>query len=187
MGSSHKSQPRFSLTGEELQHLVAAAVSLHTEADRCAEAGCWRAALILIGSAVEAAITATAVALEPELRERGLWPSGRCDDPTRWTLGIAIGVAIRAGWLPAPEPDQQADVSDTLGGSLGDATRFVNSLRNMATHPGANLREPVRPDFADVENARMSCRVFQEIAGEVFAQLAGAVNHELGRARPAES
>ncbi len=86
------SDEQFSLTERELTQLVETAGSLYDEAGRCAQAGCWRGALVLIGSALEASIVATACC--PELRERGLWP--RNGDPTRWTLGQAIDLATAA-------------------------------------------------------------------------------------------
>jgi hypothetical protein len=97
----HVSAPQFSLTERELTQLVETAGNLYDEAGRSAQAGCWRAALVLIGSALEASIVATACCLEPELREGGLWP--RNDDPTRWTLGQAIDLATNAGWLPTQQ------------------------------------------------------------------------------------
>jgi hypothetical protein len=81
------SPERFTISEGAVSDLVRLAGELHDEARRCASAGCRRAALVLIGSALEAGIVASACCLEPELRARELWPS---QDPSRWTLGQAV-------------------------------------------------------------------------------------------------
>jgi hypothetical protein len=153
-----------------VRQLVEMAGSVHGEAGRCAEAGCWRAALVLIGSALEAGITATACCFEPELRERKLWPR---DDLTRWTLGEAIDLALGAGWLPSQRPG--ADFIASLDGDVGDAVKFVNHLRNMAIHPGAYARESMRPDFDDVQHMRLTYETFDGIMATVFERLSEVV------------
>lgn len=64
--------PNFSLTREQVQDLGDLAGDLHNEAQLCSEAGCWRAALLLVSSALEAALLATVCCFEPELRQRRL-------------------------------------------------------------------------------------------------------------------
>lgn len=113
---------------ESWRYLVSVVESLRSEAAKCAHAGCWRAALVLIGSAIEAGIIATACVAEPTLRDRGLWPQP--DDPTRWTLGTAIDLATKAAWLPVELQDARS--TDALAGDVGDAMRFLNQVRNMA-------------------------------------------------------
>ena len=169
------SAPQFSLTERELTQVVETAGSLYDEAGRCAQAGCWRAALVLIGSALEASIVATACCLEPELPERGPWP--RTGDPTRWTLGQAIDLATAAGWLPSQQTD--GDSLASLGGDVGDAVGFLNDIRRMAVHPGAHAREQITPDFSDVEQMRPTYEVFDGIAAAVFERLARAIDIEL--------
>lgn len=169
------SAPQFSLAERELTQLVETAGSLYEEAGRCAKAGCWRAALVLIGSALEASVVATACCLEPELRERGLWP--RNPNPTRWTLGQAFDLATDADWLPSQQTD--GDSLASLGGDVGDAVRFLNDVRKMAVHPGAHARERITPDFSDVEHMRPTYEVFDGIAGAVFERLARAIDTEL--------
>ena len=134
------SSRQFSLSAPALDHLVRTAGSPYDEARRCAHAGCWRAALILIGSALEAGIVATACCLEPELRQRGLWPSDGA--PARWTLGQAIVLATTADWLPA---DSHADSIASLAGDVGDAVTFLNDVRKVAVHAGADAREQITP------------------------------------------
>jgi hypothetical protein len=171
----HVSARQFSLTERELTKLVETAGRLYDEAGRCVQAGCWRAALVLIGSALEASVVATACCLEPELRERGLWP--RNGDPTRWTLGQAIDLAAAAGWLPSQQTDR--DSLGSLGGDVGDAVRFLNDVRKMAVHPGAHAREEITPDFSDIEHMRPTYEVFDGIAAAVFERLARAIDTEL--------
>jgi hypothetical protein len=100
--------------------LLRLAGELHQEAQRCASAGCWRAASVLTGSALEAAIVASACCLEPELRARELWPS---QDPSRWTLGQAVELAIGAGWLPCGRPGE--GLTGKLDERLNAAIRAV--------------------------------------------------------------
>lgn len=94
--------------------------------------------------ALEAGIVATACCLEPELRERGLWPPN--GDPTRWTLGQAIDLATAADWLPAERPD--TDPIAWLAADVGDAVKFLNDIRKLAVHPGVHAREQVTPTSA---------------------------------------
>jgi hypothetical protein len=157
-----------SLTREQVEQLTHAAGALHDEAERCAQAECWRASLVLIGSALEAAITATACCFEPELREAGIWPRR---DPTGWTFGIAVSVAKKAGWLKVRGTADDG-LLDGLAGDTGDAIRFVNGIRNMATHPGAAIRstEP-RPNFDDVEHMKPTYEVAVGVAAAVFDEL----------------
>jgi hypothetical protein len=156
---------------EPLDQLVQDAGRLYEEASRCAGAGCWRAALVLIGSALEAGIVATACRLEPRLREQGLWPSS--GEPSRWTLGQAIGLAVSAGWLPAQRPD--GDLFASLDGDVGDALEFLNRVRAMAVHPAATARNEIAPDFGDVEHMRPTFEVFEGIMAAVFERLRDAV------------
>jgi hypothetical protein len=157
---------------ESLDRLVQDAGRLYEEATRCAAAGCWRAALVLIGSALEAGIVATACQLEPRLQEQGLWPSS--GEPSRWTLGQAIGLAVSAGWLPARRPD--GDLFGALDGDVGDAVEFLNRLRAMAVHPVATTRSDIVPDFGDVEHMRPTFEVFEGIMAAVFERLRDVVD-----------
>jgi hypothetical protein len=161
-----------SLTRDQLIHLTEAAGSLHGEAGKCAEAECWRAALLLIGSALEAAITATACCLEPELREQEVWPSR--EDPTQWTLGDTIKLAKSAGWLPSRQPD--ADYMASLDGEVGDALKFLNRVRNMAVHPATHARESIRPDFHDMRHMQPTYEIFDGIMAAVFERLSCQIN-----------
>lgn len=164
----------FTLTREQVGDLVALSGELDKEAERCAEANCWRAALVLLSSSVEAALLATACYLEPKLRARKLWPGG---DPTAWGLHRLASLANRAGWLPSVLSDAtDEDLFASLAGEVGDAVAFVRSVRNMAAHPGAYVRESMRPDFDDVEHMRPTYEIFNGIANKVFERLTEQVN-----------
>jgi hypothetical protein len=154
-----------------MDHLVQDAGRLYEEASRCAAAGCWRAALVLVGSALEAGLVATACRLEPELRERGLWP--RTGEPSKWTLGQSIELAVKAGWLPALRPG--GDLLASLDGDVGDAVEFLNRVRALAVHPAASTRDSVAPDFGDVEHMKPTFEVCEGIMAAVFERLQGVV------------
>jgi hypothetical protein len=101
----------------------------------------------------------------------------RKGDPTRWTLGQAIDLATAADWLPSQQTDTGSIAS--LGGHVGDAVKFLNDVRKMAVHPGAHVREPITPDFSDVEHMRPTYEVFDGIAAAIFERLARAIDSEL--------
>jgi hypothetical protein len=164
------SPERFTLSEGAVSDLVRLAGELHDEARRCASAGCWRAALVLIGSALEAGIVASACCLEPELRARELWPSR---DPSRWTLGQAVELAIGAGWLPCGRPGE--GLTGRLDGEVGDAIVFLVVVRNMATHPVSVMRHELAPDFADATHTRVTYEVCEGIMGAVFERLNAAI------------
>jgi hypothetical protein len=159
----------FCLTQEGLHELTELAVDLFAEAERCAEVGFWRPAVLSLGGAVEAGIVATAACFEPELRQQGVWPAG--DDPLDWTLGQATRVAKDAGWFPVALSGPKGDIFAPLVGEVGDAVSFLVRLRNMLVHPGAYVREQDRPDFSDPEHMRPTYGILQGIAGSVFEQL----------------
>jgi hypothetical protein len=155
---------QFSLDQDMLSHLVQTAGALHDEAKRCADAQCWRAALILIGSAVETGIVATACCLEPELREQGLWPKRH---PSCWTLGQAIKLATDADWLPiqTSESEQGSD------GARDIATQFLSTVRVLATHPVAVAREQMAPNFSDATQMEPTYQALESIMAAVFEEL----------------
>lgn len=161
---------------ESWLHLVSVVESLRLEAQKCAEAECWRAALVLIGSTIEAGIIATACVSEHELREQGLWP--RRADPTQWTVGDALHLATKAGWLPVQSQDARS--TDALAGNVGDAMRFLIEVRNMAVHPGAHVREQRLPDFTNVEHMQPTYEVCEGIMAVVFEHLSNVVESEYG-------
>ncbi len=158
-----------------LDGFVQLAGELYEEAGRCAEAELWRAAVLAIGGAVEAAIVGTATVLEPQLRKQGIWPT--VQDPLRWQLGRATQLARDAGWLSASLPGSSDDLFEPLHGEVGDAVRFLVAVRNMVVHPGAYIRANVRPDFTDINHMRPTYDILHGIAGEVFGQLAAVLGY----------
>lgn len=167
-----------SLPPTATDHLVQDAGRLYEEASRCAAAGFWRAALVLVGAALEAGLVATACRLEHDLREQGLWPS--TGEPSRWTLGQSIELAIKAGWLPAQRPG--GDLFASLDGDVGDAVEFLNRVRTMAVHPAAITRDAIAPDFGDVEHMKPTYEVFEGVMSAVFERLRCVVDE--GRTDP---
>lgn len=155
------------MTREQLLALVDRVGSLDLEARRCAKAGCWTAALILMGACAEAMLLAAVCVFEQELRNSENW-SIKENSPTRWPLGELVRVAKAAGWLPTTEsPD--ADLFSSLSGDVGDAVAFLNKVRQMAAHPGAWLRvaEEERPDFLSEEHMRPTFAIFDGIASAI--------------------
>jgi hypothetical protein len=164
------SQVGVTLTGSAVGELVRLAGELYGEAQRCAAAGCWRAALILVGSALEAGITATACCREPELREQGLWPRG---EPSMWSLGQVMKLAVSAGWLPTGDTGE--GLTGKLAGEVGDAIEFLAAVRNMATHPAAVTRHELAPDFADLSHMQVTYEVVEGVMAAVFERLNGVI------------
>lgn len=161
----------FTITREQLAELVDLAGKFYREAEHCREAGRWPAALILLGGSIEAALLATACLFEPQLRESGLWKPK--SDPTKWTLGQLGDTARQAGWLPEQKPGTKnnTDIFATLGGDAGGAMKFVERLRNMIVHPGAYLREPLRPDIDNEEHMRQTYELIDRILAVVYERL----------------
>lgn len=52
----------------------------------------------------------------------------------------------------------------------------MQSVRNMAAHPGAYVRGSVQPDFDDVEHMRPTYEIFEGIAHDLFGRLSAQVN-----------
>lgn len=122
------------------QRLIAFAGVAHDEALVCAKAGAFRAASVMVGSAV---VLATVATFESELREADNWRKG---DPLRWDLGDLLAIAVKAGWLPMLASREPLSLEE---GDLGDAVYWVKWLRNLV-HPGAFVRElPPELEFGE--------------------------------------
>jgi hypothetical protein len=162
------------LTQGEARQLVELVGSLQQEAASSAEAGAWRAAVVLLGSAIEAGILATACADERALRRAGRLPGRKT--LTRYTLGELVKVASAAGWLPRALDDPQ-DVFAPLAGDVGDALQFLLRVRNAAIHPGnfISTLADVGADFGDIEHMKPTYEIFNGIMDAVFAKLTEVV------------
>lgn len=165
----------FTITGQQARELADLAGNLAAEAARCAEGSYWVAATMLISGSAEAALLATACVFEPELRDMGLWTPPK-DDPTRWTLGQLAEVARRAGWLPSAHSGAQGEIFAHLDGEAGDALRFAERLRNMIVHPGAYIRETLRPDVNNEQHMQLTYQLIDGIVAEIFEHLAAQMN-----------
>lgn len=166
-------RPSRAPTPQQVDGLIALAEDLFNEAQRCANAELWRAAILSLGGAVEAAIVATAIRLEARLREQEVWP--RTLDPLRWSLGDATQLARNAGWLATSLTHGSDDLFAPLQGEVGDAVRFLVAIRNMLVHPGVYVREDVRPDLADIDQMRPTYEILHGIAAQVFGRLSEAL------------
>jgi hypothetical protein len=166
------------MTREQLQGLVEVAGRLRDEADLCAEGSCWHAALVLLGSSVEAGIVATACVFQDELEQQGLWPKGGWRQLATRDLGKVVQLAKDAGWLPARGEDAGrspgGDIFSSLEGGpdfAGDAVGFLRQVRNMAVHPARWVSEDIAPRFDDDSHMRPTYEICQGIADAVFGKL----------------
>lgn len=163
-------QLSFSITEEQLRELTKLAGTCHEEAERHAAAHRWADAIKYVGSSIEAALLATICIFEPELREEKLWnpPNG---DPTHWPLGGLLKIARKAGWLPVTMADSKGDLFTSLSGDIGDATDFMLAVRNMSHHPGAYIREQLRPDFENEQHMQPTYEIIHGIYDMVIKRL----------------
>jgi hypothetical protein len=118
----------------------------HDEAVRCADAGAFHAACLMIGCALEAALLATAVLCEKDLREQGYWPK-TTNSPERWSLCNLTDLARRARWLPAVGSGEPRDLN---AAEVGDAVEFVRWIRDLAAHPGRHIREAATAELGEI-------------------------------------
>jgi len=119
-----------SFNRETYLRLIEVAGDRRDEAVRCAEAGAWIAATVMIGAAIEGVLLVTAANAERHLRERGLWPKG---DPLSWNLGDLVRLGAAAGWF-------EAEDFNTPDSSLSEVVDSIRVLRNVL-HPGAYVRD----------------------------------------------
>jgi hypothetical protein len=132
---------------EDLARLI---YELYEEAHRCESAQCWRGALVIIGGCLEAALLFAVISFESALIDMGLLRER--DDPTRWTLARLVRVANRAGWLtPSIGGSQRFDVTMAI--------KVVDTIRNLAIHPGRLLRHVQPPDFKNAEEMRVAFEI----------------------------
>jgi hypothetical protein len=131
------------------QRLITLTERAHNEAIACRSAGAYRAASVMIGSAVEAALLASVATVEDGLRESGQWPTG---NPLRWDLGTLLKIARQAAWLPA----------STSGYELSDAVNAVEQLRNLV-HPAAYVRDVPANFEVDEALFQAAYRVLDEV------------------------
>jgi hypothetical protein len=146
------------------QRLITLTESAHNEAFACRSAGAYRAACVMLGSAVEAALLATVAAVEDRLRESGQWPTG---NPLRWDLGTLLKIAGQADLLPV----------STSGYELSDEVKAVKQLRNLV-HPAAYVRDVPANFEADEALFQAAYRVLDEVYEATLA----VINNPRGRA-----
>jgi hypothetical protein len=164
-------QPPSCLTRDQALGLVALAGVLREEAVSCADLKQWHAALVLLGSAIEAGLLATACACELELRRSGCLPRGR-KAMTTYTLGELLDLAHRAGWFPRTLKGT-GDIFEPLTGELGDAAQFLLKVRNAAIHPGNHIRTLAKldVDYRNADQMEPTYQLFDGITEAVFAKL----------------
>ena len=126
---------------EQYRKLVDLAVERITDAERCAEAGCFTAACAMAGAGVEAALMAHVCCSAAEVRAAGRWRDSKTA-PLDWGFEDLIQVAVTLQWLPASRTSIPEDEPvQKLAGEVGDAVRFVQYARNLVVHPGKYVRE----------------------------------------------
>jgi hypothetical protein len=102
------------------------------QAGRCADAGAFEAAMVMLGSAIETMLFLTVTMSEHVLSESD-WPEG---DPFKWTLGPLIATATKAGWF------ENHGLPDT---DLAAVVEAINTVRASAIHPAAYIRDGGTP------------------------------------------
>jgi hypothetical protein len=162
------------LTPKQFIQLVELTGMLEEEAAGCAKDGRWRAAVLLVAASVEAALLATVVGWESDLRKQRKWPPDS-SLPYRWSLNRLLKVARDADWLPYQLPDQRNETTpvDALGGDVGDAVYFLKKVRNLAAHPGAAVADQQLSGLDFTDDLVMP-RIYQSLKG-----IAGAVRDKL--------
>lgn len=162
---------------EQYRKLVDLAVERITEAERCAEAGCFTAACAMAGAGVEAALMAHVCCSAAKVRAVGRWRDSKAA-PLDWTLEQLIQVAVALGWLPASRASIPGDEPvEKLAGEVGDAVRFVQYARNLVVHPGKYVREtPWLQGLGETEY-----RVVYGISRAVIDQLYDVLMRPAGR------
>ena len=117
----------------ERAHLLAS--RYEAESRRCAKAGAFLGAAILVAAALEASILCMCSLYKPEvvayLRRLRKRPSRQL---TRWGLHDCLRVATGVGWLPARVGRR---------GSRWTPFQLVRRLRNLV-HPGVAVRQQTR-------------------------------------------
>jgi len=161
---------------DQFRQVVDLAASYREEADRCAAAGAFYAACIMIGCALEAALLATAALLENDLRRQGHWPKDK--PPEEWNLGELTKLARQEGWLPALGTGEPRDLNES---EVGDAVEFVRWLRNVAAHPGRHIR-----DLAQVQLGEVAYRNAYGVVVAAFDETYNVIQ-ALGQEEPAPS
>jgi hypothetical protein len=117
-------------SGGDVDRLLAFAWRAFDESVDCRRANCGLAALVFLGSALEAVLLGMVVTHSDELNAAGLWEP----QPSKLHLIELANRAHKVGWLPDDEI-----IEDIM---------LVNKARNMAAHPGAFVREaPEDPAF----------------------------------------
>ena len=114
--------------------LVDLAIEYHDQAEACARAGCFHAACVMIGAALEAELLVLAILHRPALEANGGWPSGKRAgrSPEHWGLNELVTLALDAGWLSSTTSTGDPVTHD----EIIDITDFVREVRNRAAHPG---------------------------------------------------
>jgi len=133
-----------------LKRMIDLAVEYHDQAVRCANVGCFPAACVMIGAALEAELVGMALVFEADSKQH--WPSGK-GRPETWGLNDLAVLALDAEWFPSQLPNVpgQGTVSRA---EIKEMLDFVRNVRNRAAHPGRSAREPgPEPDQREYELA----------------------------------
>ena len=112
----------------------------YSEAYRCADAHCWRAALVMIGSTLEATLLLTVLTLGPALQDAGLLKPGQ--DARSWSLGGLAKLAKQAGWI-TPDDSRRYDLTTAIE-LVARYTSCSTSWPRSSTRASAELLRPCR-------------------------------------------
>jgi hypothetical protein len=126
------------LIRQQFDRVVQLADEFDIEATRCAEAGAFDAACVMIGCALEALLLANVLAFEPDMEHDGTWAPSSTRPPEEWHLPELVKFHREQGWIAGDDP-----ASAKL---LGEAVEALNDLRNVVAHPGRLIREALEFD-----------------------------------------
>ena len=142
---------------EDLDALLAVAMTTVQESKLCHEADAPHAALIMLAASFEAALLGQVVAHEDELKAKQEWPAA----PSHLHLRQLTKLALKMGWL-----------TEAVRAKV-DA--ILNNARTMAAHPGAyvrGLRQVPELDLADPSGYLALLAVVTQATADLAATLA---------------
>ncbi len=156
---------------QQYRRLVDLAVERITDAERCADAGCFPAACAMAGSGVEAALMAHICCSAADVRAAGRWRDSKAA-PLDWSFEDLIQVAVAMQWLPASRTSIPEDEAvEKLAGEVGDAVRFVQYARNLVVHPGKYVLEtPWLPVLGESEY-RIVYGIMRAVIDQLYVSL----------------
>lgn len=139
---------------ELLLEFVEAAKQYEDLGEKCYRAGIYFPAAVMVGAALESALTGMCFAFAGEIWEAGQWPTEKGKHLRRpiqkWSLSRLIGVAQGMQWLSLAPEEGALTVGEVIG--------FVQDVRNHI-HAGRLLFEDrINIDLSGYENQYLAVK-----------------------------